>query len=111
MKIRLSKLNFTGASADDLPRLLQRLMNGLDDSITPLINSSTAYTNTIFNVSLKAGQDNYVNHLLGYNYTSWFIGKCNEFCRIKESSTINNYKDKVLILNIDVDVTVDLYVL
>ena len=111
MKIRLSKLNFTGASADELPRLLQRLMNGLDDSITPLINSSTAYTNTLFNITLTAGQDNYVDHKLGYNYSSWFVGKKTVFCDIKESATVNKYKDKVIILNTTENVMVDLFVL
>jgi hypothetical protein len=109
--IRFRKLNFTNATADDLPRLLMRLTNNIDDSITPLINSVTSTTTMLKGIELKAGKDNYINHLLNKEYLTWWIGKPSEFCSIKESATINNMKDKHIILNTDVDVTVDIFVL
>jgi hypothetical protein len=110
-RIRLTKLNFNGATPEDLPRLLQRLMDGLDDTITPLINSSTSQTSLLKNVPLLAGQDNYVEHKLGYNYTTWILGKTNAYTRIRESATENKMKDKFIILETENDVTLDLFVL
>lgn len=87
---------------------LMQIQDNLDLSISEIQNSDFQ-TGVFVVASLISGQDNIINHGLDRKVQGWTVVGKNAQSDIWESSTVNNFPDKMLVLRASVNVTIKLY--
>lgn len=88
---------------------LKRVQDAIDAAIRPLAGCVTARTSMV-TATLKAGQDNYVDHGLGVEPTGWTVARKSAPAEVYDSGTANPRPSLQLILRCTADVTVSLAV-
>ena len=72
--------------------------NQLEEVLTPITKSQVVDGLLLKSIDLTASADNLVEHKLGREPLGWIIVRKNEAGEIYESTTVNNNRDKFLLL-------------
>lgn len=105
----LGKLQKIHTSNDEFNRFQDQLIAAL----APLLSNPRNSGNLVKGIVLTNKKDNFINHGLGREYIGYEITRRYDtkgYIDIFESSTVNNSKDKFVIINCLDTMTCDLYV-
>lgn len=90
--------------------VINSLQTNTQNAFNSLLGNALSGGVLIENVTLIAGQANYVNHTLGQPPKSWFPCGMQGFTMLYEDSASNTAPDKQLILYTYINTITDLYV-
>jgi len=108
MHIHFSKSTFSDAKPHELPRLLTKFVDAVDDAVTPLLNSAASSVTLLRSIPLQSGSLNYVMHKLTIKPTSWWVGKKNASVDVWEAKPSDV---QYLYLSASANCIVDLFVI
>ncbi len=104
----LSKENVS--KPEDILRVVNALQGNIEDAIQPLIVKIQNDSLVLQNISLKTGQTNIINHLLGRRLLGWEISRQRSKAQIWDNQDNNLSPQLTLFLDVSNDVIVDLVV-
>lgn len=88
---------------------IAQVQDNLDLTISEIQNSQ--FQNGVFvDASLLSASDNTINHGLGRKVTGWVVVDKNANANVWQSTAVNNFPDKQLILKTSVNVTAKIYI-
>lgn len=90
--------------------VINSLQTNTQNALAPVLANPLMGGKLLTNITLTAGQPNFVNHTLGQALNGWFFSRPQGFTMLYEDETNNKSPDKQIILYTYIDTIVDLYV-
>lgn len=91
-------------------RIVNQLQSNIQESIVPLVSNIQNDSTILTSISLKAGQNNVINHTLNRDLIKWTVVRQRGQARIWDAQDGNPSPNLTLWLHTDTDVSIDLEV-